>query len=353
MFNLDYSEYKERINYYIDNILEDRYSSSSFRFLGGVYFKFYKENEINYGACSIAVMDLSKDKVVDFSVYKGKILINNSSGNFYGVNEDFLFHKALMDLYIKPDIYIFEDDTIFRTPLGVSTSEYIACKNFFKGIAISKNYVPVGLEDASDSDGIKKKRASYKKIVSKGVVDGIFTLNTGFTVVGLLINHFQAYEILYIYKILDKYGYPKVLNEAIKFINTNYNENIHYNFLKNVCFSICSSTKDDKYNKFIKFLYDKGLFNTLKKPMIIGIIKDSFPFGLYHKDFIIKFFNCTTAKGYKYNISINLKNKKSNSKKISFPFDKDIDEMIDYYDKVFSSGSRENLEFKKDLKKKS
>ena len=355
MFNLSLDEYNKTV----DNSLEylnDTRSYLSVRYYAGVHFNFYEEDGIPMGKCTVAVMDMGKDFLVDWASFTSKLLVNNESGLFYGVNEAFLYEKALDFLFINPDIVIFEDVNLFNKDVRMTAAEYCFSYKCLQGIEVSNPSHSFYMENPSGGDLNLVKKAPYFKNVKLGNdYIGTFIPDYNLAVKGLGFHHLAALDFLFIYDLLDENHYPKVLKIAKKLSKKDFNNKIHSDFLKNACFDICTRNKSKEYINLLDFFYKKGFFDRLTKKEIKHIFEYCDFEKITNGSFYISSDNYYKGDRKYEEVYFGILDNRKNflSEKFSFPIDGVyLSNLENYLDKVLIKNSREQKEFLKDLKKK-
>lgn len=150
-----------------DISLENRINEEDIRYCAGVDIAYWQRDGIQYGACSIIVIDYNTKDVIEKTYSHGIIDVPYIPG-FLAFRELPLVIEAVHKLVVEPDIFVFDGNGYLHfSHMGIATHA-----SFFLDkptIGVAKSYLKINDTEFIEPDN---KEGSYTDILIGGTVYG-------------------------------------------------------------------------------------------------------------------------------------------------------------------------------------
>lgn len=262
------------------------------KLVAGVDISFYEKNNIQMGVCCIVVWDIDKQIPVETVFYEDKMDICYIPG-FLCFREYPLFVKALQQLLIKPDIFMFDGNgTLHERKAGLAT--YAGIKSKISSIGVSKSQYKADNIIYENNQSDKNKKGDFSKVYRINKKDkelvgfALYTKDNSKPVYVSSGNFIEQYlaKAIVLKCCLNDHIIPEPTRLADRYsrdyINNNFNEKFD---LKEICVNYCLNDNIKNYNNFIFYLKNHNFFKNIQNEEITNIIKKDTPYklSLYNK----------------------------------------------------------------------
>ncbi|MGE7928258.1 endonuclease V [Lysinibacillus xylanilyticus] len=162
---LNYTSQQNELRKHIS--LQNNFSADQIKLVAGVDIAYWGENNKEYGACCIQVIDFNSKKIVEQIEYINEITIPYISG-FLAFRELPLVLEAVKKLRTNPDLYMFDGNGYLHSRhMGIATHASFFLEK--PTIGVAKTYYKIENTDFIMPENIA---GAFTDIVIDGVVYG-------------------------------------------------------------------------------------------------------------------------------------------------------------------------------------